>query len=329
MTRGPVDLSVIIPAYDEGENLRELIAALERERAGKRWEYIVVDDGSTDRTREVLRVLAAETPSLRVVRLRRNFGKSAALQAGFDRARGPWMATLDADLQDDPAELGRLVEAHVLSSDPPDVIVGWRRKRRDPWTKICASRMFNALVSVATRVRVRDLNSSLKILRADVGGELALYPGYHRFIPLLARWRGYRVLEVPVAHRRRAAGRSHYGAERLFQGLFDLAALLFLSRFHHRPGRFFAGIGTLFLVVGGVIGAYLVGRHLAYGKIGFRYPLLALGVFLLVAGIQFIGIGLLGELIAGGFAQGKRIYTVEEELDHGTEEQDPPGEGGS
>ncbi|MBN1419785.1 MAG: glycosyltransferase [Planctomycetes bacterium] len=304
-----VRLSVVIPALDEAPSLAALcdeLAALDRVAGPTEW--IIVDDGSTDGTAEVLRDLADRHPNLRVVRLRRTFGKAAALAAGFARAGGEWIATLDADLQDDPAEIPRLID--LLARDGDDLAVGWRRRRRDGVGKRLASRIFNLAVSVAGRRRWHDLNCGLKVMRRAVAGEIDLYGGFHRFLPYLAVLRGFRVREVEVAHRPRRHGTSRYGNERVIAALFDLLALLFV---HRRPGEAFARLGAALLVLGGVVLGFLAILRLATGSIHSRYPLLVFGVLVSVVGIQLISSGLLGELLARATARDRPPYAVREE----------------
>lgn len=303
-------LSVVIPALNEAPSLPALCDELARlDLTAGPSEWIVVDDGSTDGTAEILRDLASRHPPLRVVRLRRTFGKAAALAAGFARARGEWIATIDADLQDDPAEIPRLIA--LLERDGDDLAVGWRRRRRDGPGKRLASRIFNLAVSAATGRRWRDLNCGLKVMRRAAAGEIDLYGGFHRFLPYLALLRGFRVREIEVAHRPRRHGASRYGGERIAGALFDLLALLFV---HRRPGEAFARLGAALLAAGAVVLGYLAILRFATGSIQSHYPLLVFGVLVSVVGIQLISSGLLGDLLARATARDRAAYAVREEF---------------
>ena len=232
-----------------------------------------MDDGSTDGTSEVLADLAAAEPEIAVVRLRRNFGKAAALMAGFREARGDAIVTIDGDLQDDPAEIPRLLAELEAGAD---LVSGWKRDRQDPWSKRAASRVFNGVTSRMSGVRLHDLNCGFKAYRAEVVRSLALTGDQYRYIPVLAANEGFRVSELPVNHRPRAFGRSKYGLERYVRGFLDLLTILFIGRFRQRPMHLFGGVGMLFIAVGVIICAYLAVLRLAGEGIGAR-PLLLLG----------------------------------------------------
>jgi glycosyltransferase involved in cell wall biosynthesis len=287
-------LSVVIPIYNEAASLPELHARL-AETLAPEAEIIFVDDGSADRSAEILGELVAKDGRVRVVRFRRNFGKSLALAAGFRRARGELVATIDADLQEDPADISRLVEK---LGDEFDVVGAWRRTRRDRRGKVLASRVFNRLVCWIGGVRFRDINCGLKVMRREVLEDFNLAGGFHRFIPLLAHWRGFRTVELEVSHAPRRHGKSRYGGQRFLRGLLDLAVILFLVRFDSRPGRYFVALGSLFGVTGFGISAYLAILRLATGSVQSRFPLLGLGLVLIVVGVQLLSLGLFGELLA-------------------------------
>jgi glycosyltransferase involved in cell wall biosynthesis len=307
-TEPPVDLSLVIPVLDEEESLVDLHREI-LEAVSSSFEILFVDDGSTDGSPEILESLRSEDPRVRVIRLRRNFGKAAALAAGFEAARGRYLVTLDADGQDDPKEIPSLRE-HLEGEC--DLVCGWRRKRRDPPGKILASRLYNLLVRAVTGLEYHDINCGLKGLRREVSRELSLYGEWHRFIPLLARWRGFRVTEVPVHHRPRKGGRTKYGPERAPRGILDLFTLLFLTRFGGRPSHFFGRMGLILSGGGGIILSLILYQRLVYGTISFQYPLLILGVVMVVIGIQLICTGLLAELIAYSFRRGGRDWAGEE-----------------
>jgi len=289
-------ISAVVPAYNEAESLpelaRELTAALDA--LGRPWEIVFVDDGSRDGTDRVIAALAAADPRVRGVSLRQNFGKSAALATGFRLARGEWIATLDADLQDDPAEIPKLL---ARLEDGFDLVSGWKRDRQDPRSKTWPSRLFNWVTGWLTGVRLHDFNSGFKIYRREVVQEIRLYGELHRFIPVLAAWRGFQVAEVPVHHRARRYGRSKFGSARLWRGFLDLLTVLFLTRYTRRPLHLFGGLGLIAWTVGFVVNAYLTGIWLSGSQpIGHR-PLLAFGVLSMLVGVQFFAVGLLSELV--------------------------------
>jgi len=277
--------ATVAPLYDE---VRAALEPLEGE-----WEIIFVDDGSTDGSyRELVRLHAAY-PNVRVVRLRRNFGKSAALRAGFDVARGDVVVTMDADLQDDPAEIPRLIEK--LDEDY-DVVSGWKCDRHDPMARRVVSRIYNRVTAVVTGVRLHDMNCGLKAYRAEVVTNVRLYGERHRFVPVLAHHAGYRVTELPVNHRPRLNGRSRFGIERYLRAPFDLLTIVFMGRYRYRPLHLFGGIGFGLGLVGFAILLYLTAIKLGGAAIGSR-PLLLLGILFVVVGLQLLSLGLIGEMV--------------------------------
>jgi glycosyltransferase involved in cell wall biosynthesis len=289
-------LSIVIPAYNEVDSLpelhRELVATLES--MGHAWEIVYVDDGSRDGSDEVIEKLAAGEPRVRGAVLRRNFGKSAALATGFRLARGEYVATLDADLQDDPAELPRMVEALEQGHD---LVSGWKRQRRDPISKTLPSRLFNAVTSMVAGIKLHDFNCGFKLYRREVTEAIEVYGEFHRFLPALAHWRGFRVAEVAVNHRARRFGKSKYGAARFINGFLDLLAAAFISTSALKPLHVFGRIGLLFLAVGVAIGVWFVVQWAGGEPMRVR-PLMLLGVGMVLLGIQFVLMGLLGEMIA-------------------------------
>lgn len=290
------ELSVVVPVLDEVESLptlyRELTEVLEP--LGRSYELVFVDDGSRDGSFPALEKLHRSDDRVRVLQLRRNFGKAAALAAGFREARGQVIVTLDADLQDDPAELPRLL---ARLEEGYDLVSGWKRERQDPRSKTLPSRLFNRVTAWLTGVRLHDFNSGFKAYRREVVEELRLYGELHRFIPAIAAWRGFRVDEVPVHHRRRQFGRSKYGSARFWRGCLDLLTVLFLTRYTRRPLHLFGGLGLVAWAGGGAVNLYLVGLWLAGTRpIGTR-PLLAFGILSMLVGLQFFCLGLLSELI--------------------------------
>jgi glycosyltransferase involved in cell wall biosynthesis len=288
-------ISVVVPVHDEERSVgllyEELQAALEP--LGEPWEAVFVDDGSTDGSFGALTRLHAAAANVRVVRLRRNFGKSAALAAGFALAEGDTVVTIDGDLQDDPAEIPRLL---AKLEEGFDLVSGWKTKRRDPWRRRLLSRIFNTVTSRVSGLRLHDMNCGLKAYRAEVVRGLRIYGELHRFLPVLAHYRGYRVAELPVNHRPRAHGRTNYGMERYVRGFLDLLTVSFMGRYRHRPLHLFGGLGLLLGALGTTILVYLTVLKATGEAIGHR-PLLTLGVLLVVVGLQFFSLGLISELI--------------------------------
>src|SRR6266545_634493 len=305
-------ISVVVPVHDEERSVAllydELRSALEPLNAS--WEAIFVDDGSTDGTFAALTRLHSAEENVRVVRLRRNFGKAAALVAGFDQARGETVVTIDGDLQDDPAEIPRLL---AKLDEGFDLVSGWKTRRRDPISRRVLSRIFNRVTSAFSGVRLHDMNCGLKAYRAEVVHGLRLYGELHRFIPVLAHYRGFRIAELPVNHRPREHGRSRYGVERYLRGFLDLLTVSFIGRYRHRPLHLFGGLGLILGLIGTGILVYLSVVKALGHAIGGR-PLLLLGVLLVVVGLQFFSLGLISEMLtsqheetAGGREQAEAL----------------------
>jgi glycosyltransferase involved in cell wall biosynthesis len=288
-------ISVVVPLHNEERSIallhEELEAALDP--LGEPWEAVYVDDGSTDGSFAALTRLHAHKENVRVVRLRRNFGKAAALAAGFAQAAGDRVVTLDGDLQDDPAEIPRLL---AKLDEGFDLVSGWKTHRRDPLTRRVLSRIFNRVTSAFSGVRLHDMNCGLKAYRAEVVHGLRLYGELHRFIPVLAHYRGFRIAELPVNHRPREHGRSRYGPERYLRGFLDLLTVSFIGRYRHRPLHLFGGLGLVLGFIGSAILVYLTVLKILGHAIGHR-PLLMLGVLLVVIGMQFFSLGLISEMI--------------------------------
>jgi glycosyltransferase involved in cell wall biosynthesis len=309
-------ISVVVPVHDEERSVeplyKELRSALEP--LGRAWEAVFVDDGSADGSFAALTRLHAMAPNIEVVRLRRNFGKAAALAAGFRHASGDVVVTIDADLQDDPAEIPRLL---AKLDEGFDLVCGWKTERRDPLTRRLPSRIFNGVVGRVSGLRLHDMNCGLKAYRADVVRNLRIYGELHRFLPVLAHDRGYRVAELPVNHRPREHGRSNYGVERYMRGFLDFMTVWFMGRYRHRPLHLFGGLGLALGAIGTVLLVYLTVLKLSGEAIGHR-PLLTLGVLLVVVGLQFFSLGLLSELITSHHEErtgGADDFHVEEVLE--------------
>jgi glycosyltransferase involved in cell wall biosynthesis len=288
-------LSIVVPVHDEERTVALLLDELQSvlDPLGDEWELVFVDDGSTDGTFSALTRLHAAHANVKVVRLRRNFGKAAALDAGFRTAAGETIVTMDGDLQDDPAEIPRLL---AKLEEGFDLVSGWKARRRDPWSRRVLSRIFNGVTGRVSGLRLHDMNCGLKAYRSEVVRGLSIYGELHRFIPVLAHYRGFRVGELPVNHRPRREGRSRYGMERYLRGFLDLLTVTFMGRYRQRPLHLFGGLGLVLFLSGGVVLAYLTALKIAGHAIGHR-PLLTLGVLLVVLGMQFFSLGLISELV--------------------------------
>ena len=315
-------LSVVVPVYDEVECLERLVGELRAalDEIGRPAEIIAVDDGSADGSFERLVELRATEPRLRVVRLQRNYGQTAAMAAGIELARGDVIASLDADLQNDPRDITRLLAA---LGDDVDVVNGWRRERQDPWlTRLLPSRIANRIISAVTGTSLHDYGCTLRVMRASVAKELRLYGELHRFIPALAADLGARVVEVPVAHRPRTLGRSKYGLSRTLRVLLDLMTVKFLSGFAGRPIQLFGLMGLGLAVPGLVLIAALGFERLFLGVRLAGRPIVLLAILLTVLGVQFVSIGLLGEMMVRTYheSQGKPIFRIRTVVDGGAPE---------
>lgn len=292
---GVIDLSVVIPVLNEREALPALLDEIERSCVGLAlvWEAIVVDDGSTDGSFELVEGLAPERPWLRGVKLRGNFGKSAALAAGIERSRGSAIVTIDGDCQDDPADIPKLL---VRLDEGADLASGWKQDRKDPLSRRLASRVFNRITGLLTGVRMHDMNCGFKAYRGECARSLEIYGELHRFMPVLAAQQGWRVAEVPVNHRPRRHGSSRFGVERYMRGALDLLTVVFIGRYQYRPLHLFGGVGLVLTLVGALIELYLLGVKVAGHSIGER-PLLFLGLLLIVVGVQLLTFGLLAQMV--------------------------------
>jgi glycosyltransferase involved in cell wall biosynthesis len=288
------EISVIVPGLNEADSLAELAERIHATLDGKRrYEIIFVDDGSTDDTWEVVGDLARMDGRVKGIRLRRNFGKAMALSAGFQRARGAILVTMDADLQDDPADLPAFIAKIEAGLD---VVVGWKVARLDPANRLVLSRIFNGTVRRATGVQLHDMNCGFKAYRREVIRSIPVYGDLFRFIPAFAAWEGFRVDEVEVKHHARKYGQSRYGLERILRGFFDLLSVMFLTRYQRKPMHLFGLVGLLLGSVGVLTELYLTILWFRGYKIGDR-PLLLLGALEIMAGIQFFSMGFIGEFL--------------------------------
>jgi len=294
--RQGVDITALIPVYNEAENLEPLLEKLTADLRAlrKSYEILVVDDGSTDDTLDRLRELHRRIPHLRAIVFRRNYGKSAALSVGFGSARGRFVVTLDGDLQDDSAEIGGLIQK---LEEGYDLVSGWKQKRKDPISKTIPSKLFNAVTSSMTGVKLHDMNCGLKAYRAEVVRTIRLRGELHRFIPVLAHWNGFRVGEMRTVHHPRLHGKTKFGPARFLNGFLDLLAVMFLNTSSRRPLHLFGRIGVFFALVGAAIMIGFSWRWVLGEGLRLR-PALLFGAVLVILGIQFISMGFLGELIA-------------------------------
>lgn len=297
MSPKPLDISVIIPLYNENQSLGELHEKLVEvvDRLALSAEFIFVDDGSIDESFTVLQAMHAKDSRVAVLQFRRNYGKSAALAEGFSRATGRYIVTMDADLQDDPAEIPGLI---AKLEEGYDLVSGWKKERFDPFIKRVSSKIFNLVTGMMTNVRMHDMNCGLKIYRREVVQTIQVYGQRHRFLPVLAAQHGFRVGEKIVHHHPRKYGKTKFGPSRFLSGFFDLITLLFLSRYVRRPLHLFGGVGLLSFLTGSVICLLLAYERIFLNKYLTNRPLLFLGVMLVIIGIQFISLGLLGEMIS-------------------------------
>jgi len=308
-------LSVVIPLYNEEENVQLLHEQLRKslDPLNQEYEILFVDDGSTDHTLSLLEKIQAEDKKVIVLSLRRNFGQTAAFAAGFDFARGDVVVTMDGDLQNDPADIPRLIE--MIKDN--DLVSGWRKKRKDPFfTRRLPSIMANWLISKVTGVKLHDYGCSLKAYRREVIKNLKLYGEMHRFIPAVASWYGVRVAEVETVHHPRLRGKSKYGISRTVKVVLDLITVKFLQSFSTKPIQFFGPVGVLSGIFGFLILLYLTIDKIFFGNpIGGR-PLILLGALLIIVGIQLIGMGLLGEMLVRVYheSQRKPIYVLKKIL---------------
>ncbi|HAK87564.1 MAG: glycosyl transferase [Nitrospirae bacterium GWC2_46_6] len=311
-------VSIVVPVYNEEENVVMLHERLKTalDALGTGYEIIYVDDGSVDNTLRLLEEIQKKDGNVLLLSLRRNFGQTAAFAAGFDFARGDIVITMDGDLQNDPKDIPRLLDA----IKDYDLVSGWRKKRKDPFiTRRLPSMIANWLISRVTGVKLHDYGCSLKAYRRDVVKNLRLYGEMHRFIPAVASWYGVRVAEIETTHHPRLRGKSKYGISRTIKVLLDLITVKFLQSFSTKPMQFFGPMGIIFGIAGFFISLYLSIEKLFSGiNIGGR-PLLLLGALLIIVGVQFVGMGLLGEMLVRVYheSQKKPIYTIKKILGPG------------
>ncbi len=290
-------LSVVIPLFNEEESLPELALLLEGELnkiTNGRYEVIFIDDGSTDNSWDVIGTIIERNRKFRAVRFRKNQGKSDALQVGFNEAQGVIVITMDADLQDDPAEIKNLI---TKLKEGYDLVSGWKKVRHDPISKTLPSKFFNFVTSKTSGIKLHDFNCGLKAYRKDVVKTIPVYGEMHRYIPALAHMNGFKVTEIPVEHHPRKYGKTKYGFSRFIKGFLDLLTVMFLNRYMKRPMHFFGTLGTLFIVSGFGIDLYLLIEWMLNQTYLSNRPLMQFGIALIIVGFQMLSLGFLGEMM--------------------------------
>jgi glycosyltransferase involved in cell wall biosynthesis len=312
-------VSVVVPLLNEHPSLEALHQRLSQTLAAiaDKYEIIFVDDGSTDGSIKLLKEFHSINPSVQYIRFRRNFGKSAALAAGFQRARYQIIATMDADLQDLPEELPNLL---AKLDEGYDLVSGWRYNRHDKLTKRMGSAIYNRTTSLLTGVRLHDINCGLKCYRREVLDEVMVYGERHRFIPVLASYRGFRLGEVKVEHSPREHGKSRFGLERIFGGMFSLLTVILMTRYTNRPLHFFGVMGMILGGIGTVIDTYLIILRIFFKQWLSNRPLLIIGTMLIIVGVQFILFGLLAEMIAFSYRR-ESDYSIVEASEEDAEDE--------
>jgi len=306
------DISIVVPLLNEEQSLGELTGQIQEalSKSNYSFEILLIDDGSTDRSWEIVEQLSRNHDEIQGIRLRRNYGKSDALQTGFERSAGRFVVTMDADLQDDPNEIPSMVEKLEAGAD---LVSGWKKKRHDPISKKIPSRFFNAVTRWVTGIKLHDFNCGLKAYRKEVVDNISLYGEMHRYVPLLAKWEGFgRIEEQVVQHHPRKYGKTKFGISRFLNGFLDLVTLLFINRYVNRPMHFFGLFGVLFLVVGIAINLYLAYIKIFLGEPLANRPLLFLGLLLVMVGVQFFSIGFLGELLNRGDERNQKPNIAED-----------------
>jgi len=290
-------LSIVVPAYNEKGNIKPLYERIKEVLKEREWELILVNDGSNDSTGDEIEEIRRKDNRVKSIHFRVNRGKGYALKEGFKHAEGEIIFTMDADLQDDPGEIPKFIQEIEKGNE---VVCGWRTPRKDPFWKVLPSRFFNFMISLLSGLKLHDINCGFKAFKKEVVKNLKFYGDLFRFLPLLAYWRGYRVSEVKVKHHPRVRGKSKYGWKKFYGGFLDFLTVIFLTHYRVKPLHLFGTVGLILLFPGLVIEASLALRwFLSHPhSIGGHYPLLWLGILLIIVGIQFISLGLLGEMIA-------------------------------
>lgn len=296
MTDTKLDISFVIPAYNEEDSIPVLYKEIvsEMKRIKRSYEIIFIDDGSRDKTFEVCKNLRTKDSKVKIVKLRGNWGKAVGMQVGFDLSKGNIVFTLDADLQDNPKEIPRFIEKLRKGYD---LVVGWKKERHDPPSKLISTKLFNSAVRKTTGLDIHDVNCGFKAYRREVIESIQFYGDLFRLIPVIAHRENFKVGEIVVEHRARKYGKSKYGFERGVKGALDLLTVFFLTGYSKKPGHFFGGLGLLSFGTGFLIGLYITYLRVTTGSIQFRHPLLFFGMLLMIIGVQLITTGLIAEMI--------------------------------
>ena len=305
-----IKLSIVTPVYNEEQNIGLFHSKVTKvlKKLRKSYEIWFIDDGSRDSTLKTIKELKKKDKHVKFITFRRNFGKAAALSAGFEHANGDIIITMDGDLQDEPEEIPKFI---AKIEEGYDLVNGWKFKRKDPLSKTIPSKFFNWLTSKMIGVKLHDFNCGFKAYRKEVVKEITLYGDLHRYIPAIAFWKGYRIAELPVKHNERLYGKSKYGSKRILTGFIDLMTVKYLISYTTKPLQLFGKVGLLFIFLVLISGTYLVIEWFQGIGIG-RRPLLTLSVLMTLVGIQFLSIGLLGEMITSSMEQQQKSYSIKE-----------------
>ncbi|MFA5887086.1 MAG: glycosyltransferase family 2 protein [Candidatus Nanoarchaeia archaeon] len=305
-----IKLSIVTPVFNEEQNISLFYSKVTKvlKKLRKSYEIWFIDDGSRDSTLKAIKALQKKDKHVKFITFRRNFGKAAALSAGFEHANGDIIITMDGDLQDEPEEIPKFI---AKIEEGYDLVNGWKFKRKDPLSKTIPSKFFNWLTSRMIGVKLHDFNCGFKAYRKEVVKEITLYGDLHRYIPAIAFWKGYKIAELPVKHNERLYGKSKYGSKRILTGFIDLMTVKYLISYTTKPLQLFGKVGLLFILLGLISGTYLVIEWFQGIGIGGR-PLLTLSVLMTLVGIQFLSIGLLGEMITSSMEKQNKSYSIKE-----------------
>ena len=313
-------LSIVVPLFNERESLPELLEQLSAAMGEKElhvlfqepfeYEIIMVDDGSTDDSRTLISRMIPSRPELRLISFQKNFGKTAALSAGFMAATGDYVCTIDADMQDDPFAMKEMIKK---LQEGYDLVSGWKQQRKDPLSKTIPSKLFNGVTRLFTGITLHDFNCGLKVYRKEVTQRLELHGDMHRYIPVLVHWMGFRIAEQPVTHHPRKFGSTKYGSSRFFSGLFDFLSVLFITRYVRRPMHFFGMAGLTSFLFGFLISLYVTLEKILLHKPVSNRPILFLGILLLILGVQLFSTGLLGEMLSTSSSR-RSAFTIRKTL---------------
>jgi glycosyltransferase involved in cell wall biosynthesis len=305
-------LSIIIPLFNEEESLNPLTNEIRKalKSVNISFEVIFVDDGSEDKSLKVLKDICKTDKRFKFISFRKNYGKSAALQIGFNNASGDAVVTMDADLQDDPNEIPNLIKK---LEEGNDLVSGWKKVRHDPFIKKTSSRFFNFVTRIISGIKLHDFNCGLKAYRKEVTENIKVYGELHRYVPVLADWQGFKITEIPVKHHPRRYGKTKFGISRFFKGFIDLITVIFATRYIKRPMHFFGFLGAVSFFIGLIVNGYLTVLWIIGEPLSNR-PMLFLGMLLIIVGVQFFSVGLLGEMLANNFMSEREYIIKDKEL---------------